>query len=191
MYDTKKFFNDRAAVWDKLAETQDPEKLCIMLILSDIRPDSLILDVGCGTGALEPYLLAYSPKKVIAVDFAPNMIEAAKAKLEHPAIEFRCADYFELADIQADYAFFVSSFPHFPNPKEALEKAASLLRPGGRLTISNIQGKYCGDSADILNPMLPAQGLINLLQPYFRIDVIIDNRAMFLISGVRLHEKRR
>jgi hypothetical protein len=33
MYDTKKFFNDRAAVWDRLAEGQDPEKLCVMLIL--------------------------------------------------------------------------------------------------------------------------------------------------------------
>jgi hypothetical protein len=39
--------------------------------------------------------------------------------------------------------------------------------------------------------MLPAQGLINLLRPHFRIDVIIDNRAMFLISGVRLHDRHK
>jgi ubiquinone/menaquinone biosynthesis C-methylase UbiE len=116
------------------------------------------------------------------------MIEAARAKLEHPVVEFLCADFFELKDIQADHAFFVSSFPHFTDQKRAAEQAAAVLRPGGRMTISNIQGKYCADSADILAPMLPAQGLINLLRPYFRIDVIIDNRAMFLISGVRLHK---
>ena len=189
MYDTRDFFNDRARVWDKVT-TQDPEKLCVMLILSDIRPDSVVLDIGCGTGALEPYLLAYAPARVIAVDFAEKMIQAAKEKLDHPSVEFVCADLFDLKDIQCDNCFFVSSFPHFAEPERAVAHATTLIRPGGRLTISNVQGKYCGQSADIHRPLLPAQGLINLLRPYYRLDVIIDNRALFLISGVKLNEPR-
>lgn len=185
MYDTKSFFNDRAGVWDNVT-TQDSEKLCMMLLLSDIAPNSVILDVGCGTGALEPYLLAYSPAKIIAVDFAEKMIAAAKAKLTHPNVEFLCADFFDLKDIRCDYCFFVSTFPHFADQEAALRHTGTLLQPGGRIVISNVQGKYCGHGADILNPMLPAQSLINLLRPHYRLDVIIDNRAMFLISGTKL-----
>lgn len=191
MYDTKNFFNDRAAVWDKLSAAHDPEKLCVMLILSDIQPGSVILDVGCGTGVLEPYLMAYSPAKVIAVDFAENMIAEAKAKFSDPHVEFRCADLFELQDLQCDNCFFVSAFPHFPDPEKAVRHATGLLKPGGRLTISNVQGKYCGSGADILNPMLPAQALINVLRPYYRLDVIIDNRTMNVISGTKLNEQHR
>lgn len=191
MYDTKSFFNDRAGVWDSLAETQDAEKICVMLLLSDIQPNSVILDIGCGTGSLEPYLLAYSPSRVLAVDFAPNMISEAKLKFQHPNVEFLCADLFDLRDLQVDHCFFVRTFPHFPDPREAVEHTNTLLRPGGRITISNVQGKYCGASADILNPLLPAQSLINLLRPYYRLDVIIDNRAMFLISGIKLNQPRK
>lgn len=190
MYDTKTFFNDRADVWDNV-NTHDPEKLCMMLLLSDIQSDSVILDIGCGTGILEPYLLAYEPKKIIAVDFAENMIKKANEKLQHPKIQFLCSDFFQLSDISCNYCFFVSTFPHFPDQEAAVKHTVSLLADGGRITISNVQGKYCGQSSNILDPMLPAQTLLNLLRPYFRIDVLVDNRFMFLVSGTKLSTVRK
>ncbi len=35
---------------------------------------------------------------------------------------------------------------------------------------------------------LPAQQLVNLLRPHYRLDVIVDNRLMQLVSGTRLAE---
>lgn len=187
MYDTKAFFNQRAPVWDR-TNTRDPEQLQVMLYLSDLRRDSVILDVGCGTGVLEPLLVAYEPQSVIAIDFAEKMIEVAKVKFQHPLVEFQCADLFDLTDIRCDYCFFVSTFPHFSDPEAALLHTNRLIKPGGRIVISNIQGKYCGNSADILNPLLPAQTLLNLLRPYYRLDILIDNRTMFLVSGTKLNQ---
>ena len=62
---------------------------------------------------------------------------------------------------------------------------ARIIVPGGRLTISHTQGKRNIGSPD-LGPGLPAQGLVKLLGPCFRLDTIIDNNIMFLVSGIRL-----
>lgn len=186
MYSIKEFFNSRAAVWDKTALIQDEETVRVLLKLSDIRPDSVILDVGCGTGMLEPYLLDYAPERIYAIDFAQEMIAQAKLKLEHPCVEFICADFYDFGRVRCDNCFFVSVLPHLPDQERAVRHAASLLKPGGRLTVFNVQGKYCGHSTDILNPLLPAQSLIDIMRPYYRLDAIVDNRSMFLISGTRL-----
>lgn len=186
MLNVKQFFNSRAAVWDKVSP-HDPDKLRLMLDLSDLKPGSVVLDVGCGTGILEPLLLERSPSKIIAVDFAENMIAEAVQKRSDPSIEYICCDLFDLTEIRCDNCFFVSAFPHFPDPEAALHHVSTLIKPGGRITISNIQGKQCGYTADILNPLLPGQGLVNLLRPNYRLDTIIDNRFMYLVSGTRLN----
>ena len=184
MYDTRAFFNERAAAWDSKA-IHDPENLRTVLRLSDLKPGCSILDAGCGTGLLEPYLLKYEPSLILAVDFAENMIIRAKEKLTDPRVEFICADFFDVTGLMFDACFFLSTFPHFTDPKRAVLHLTWILKAGGRVTISHSQGKS-GDSPGILAPMLPAQGLLNLLRPYFRIDVMIDNNILFMISGTRL-----
>ena len=188
MYDMRAFFNDRAALWDKTAN-YDGDKLAAMLLLSDIEKDARILDACCGTGVLEPYLLEFEPKKIWAVDFAENMIAVAQNKLPHPRIEYRCADLFNITDIECDYCVLYNAFPHFTNPKRLLTHLATLLRPGGRLTISHPQGKRADHSQSqpfITAPYLPAQGVVNLLKAQYRVDVMIDNNAMYLVSAIRL-----
>lgn len=184
MYDTRAFFNERAAVWDFKA-IHNTENIKTMLRLSDLKKNCCVLDVGCGTGTLEPYLLEYEPSIILAVDFAENMISIARDKLTHPCVEFVCADFFDITGLTFDNCFFLSAFPHFPDPKRAVRHLLGLLKTGGRVTISHAQGKS-NDGAGILAPMLPAQGLINLLRPYFRLDVLIDNNVLFMISGTKL-----
>lgn len=184
MYDTRSFFNERAAIWDQKT-THDIENIKTMLRLSDLRSGCCVLDVGCGTGVLEPYLLECHPAIVLAVDFAENMIAVAREKLSDPCIEFVCADFYDITGLTFDNCFFLNTFPHFTDPERAIMHLSRLLKAGGRVTISHVQGKS-GDGTGILAPMLPAQGLINLLRPHFRIDVIVDNSVLFMISGVRL-----
>lgn len=184
MYDTRTFFNERASVWD-FKIIHDPENIKTILRLSDLKKGCCVLDVGCGTGILEPYILEYEPAVILAVDFAENMISIARDKHSHPSVEFVSADFYDIKGLTFDNCFFLNTFPHFPDPKRAVAHLTQLLKTGGRVTISHAQGKS-GDGAGILAPMLPAQGLLNLLRPYFRLDVIVDNSVLFMISGTKL-----
>ncbi|MEG2068143.1 MAG: class I SAM-dependent methyltransferase, partial [Tannerellaceae bacterium] len=54
------FFDLRADRWDELC-FHDPLKIQLILNQITLRKGARILDVGCGTGILESYLLPYSP----------------------------------------------------------------------------------------------------------------------------------
>ncbi len=60
--------------------------------------NSLVLDVGCGTGSYA-FALSDRCKKVVGVDLSPRMIEIAKEKSRKENvsnIEFYCADWHEI-----------------------------------------------------------------------------------------------
>ena len=189
MHNLRKLFNDRAALWDQGAEYKT-DHIRTMLMLSDIRPNAFILDVGCGTGMLEPYLLRFAPEHILAVDFADKMIEIAKSKIDDSRVEFLCEDIFRISPghIAADYCFFHSVFPYFSDPERLIDHISRLINPGGRLTICHPQSKKSEPGNSLKLPVLPAQGLINLLRSHFRLDVIIDNNVMFMVSGCNLRK---
>lgn len=187
MASTKSFFNNAAKIWDRRGRFQNTENISTMLRLSDIRPGAWILDAGCGTGMLEPYLLRYKPEKILAVDFAENMISVAKEKRQDPEVEFLCADVFDISPrkFTCDFCVFYNAFPHFEDHQKLVSHLNRLIRPHGRLTISHTQGRRKMDG-EAVSPGLPAQGLIKLLEPYFQLDVLIDNNIFFMVSGISL-----
>jgi len=185
MSEAKEFFNRCAASWDE-ASVCDPEKIRAMILLSDIQPHSVIIDVGCGTGVLEPYLLLHNPAVILAVDYAENMIAVAKQKLIHPAVKFVAADIMDIADLQADNCFIFNTFGHFSEPETVVAHIAELLKPGGRITISHTQGKQTSlgeDRSRMNNP--PCEYLQKILAPLYYVDTAIDNNSMLMISAVK------
>jgi demethylmenaquinone methyltransferase/2-methoxy-6-polyprenyl-1,4-benzoquinol methylase len=186
MADTKALFNRAAPLWDQKEAGRDRQTIDIMLRLSNMRPGLRLLDAGCGTGVLEPFLLAYQPERIYAVDFAENMIRVAREKYTDERIEYICLDFYGLSPKRyaCDLCLFYNAFPYFDDAGRVAAHAAQLLRPGGRLTISHTQGKQAAD--DLHTRGLPAPGLINALSPYFRLDVLVDNDVMLLVSGIRL-----
>ena len=184
--DTRDLFNRRAGAWDK-SHTNDPEKIALMLSLCDLRPGMDFLDVGCGTGVLVPHLLAHRPGRILAVDFAENMIALAREKVEDSRVEFLCADIFTLTGRVFDCCFLYNTFPFFSEPDRLVDHLATLLRPGGRLCISHSRGKagesYMGQTL-CGAPVHPNQAIVGLMRPHFHVDATVDNNALFLISGI-------
>ena len=186
MSNTKSLFNRRAATWDS-SHTHDPEKIELMLALSDLHEGMDFLDVGCGTGVLEPYLLALNPRRILAVDFAENMLAVARRKIQDARAKFICADVFTLSGAICDCCFLYNAYPHFDQPGQLIAHLATLLRPGGRLSISHTRGKagesYMGQTLFGV-PVHPNQALVGLMRPYFHVDATVDNNTLFLVSGV-------
>ena len=98
-------------------------------------PRIKLLDVACGSGYMAA-MAAESGAQVEAVDFSPNMVDAATRR--YPALSFRLADAEALpfADNTFDALVIGFGVHHFPFPLRALAEARRVLRTGGRLAFT-------------------------------------------------------
>ncbi len=92
-----------------------------------------ILDVGCGAGRYIFPLARLGIQKALGVDFAENMIEAAKhqareIKLEH-ICSFQQLDFIQLDETQTfDHVFAMGVLDYIENPSEFVAKMVRLSR---------------------------------------------------------------
>lgn len=103
-----------------------------------------VVDIGCGPGRLEPYLLAHLGEgRVVAVDFAAEMIVRGAALCPDRRVTWLCRDVLRtgLADASADLVLCFNAFPHFPGAGEVLREVARWLRPGGAFLLWHDVGR--------------------------------------------------
>ncbi|MGL5978249.1 MAG: class I SAM-dependent methyltransferase [Erysipelotrichaceae bacterium] len=187
MHNTAAFFNEKAAVWDELC-FHDSNKIISMLEKLDIQPQARILDVGCGTGVLEPHLLASKPQQILAIDLAEQMIVHAQKKLTHPRVMFTCMDVFELHG-QFDVICLYSVFPHFPDPAALFAKLSTLLAPSGKVMIfhseskETINGYHNKNAASVSLGLPDIETLTVMMQPYVDVVAKEDTSSYYYIIG--------
>jgi SAM-dependent methyltransferase len=99
---------------------------------------SLVLEVGCGTGAQTATLAENSPgARFISFDHSATSLAQAKARVSAPNVEFHQADLFALpfAPASFDHVFVCFVLEHLATPREALTILERLLKPGGTITV--------------------------------------------------------
>jgi ArsR family transcriptional regulator len=117
--------------WKSLAEA-----------LLRLMPPVAIADLGAGEGSFA-LLLAQRAVRVIAVDSSAKMIEVGREEAQRNGVknvEFRHGDMEELpiADGEVELVFFSQSLHHAIHPQRALEEAARILVPAGRVVILDL-----------------------------------------------------
>src|ERR1700730_16942748 len=96
--------------------------------LLDPQPGEHILDLGCGDGVLTE-MIAAAGASVVAVDAAPDMIAAARAR----GLDARVVPGQSLAFAREFDAVFSNAALHWMRPPEAvLAGVRRPLKPGGR-----------------------------------------------------------
>ncbi len=129
-YDAKWSFYIRATVRETVARLR-------------LRPEDRLLDVGCGTGALLRELARSHPAALLAgVDPVPEMLAVARRRLP-PEVELLegCAERLPFAAGRFDVIVSCNMFHYLRQPGAALAEMARVLRPGGRLVITD----WCDD----------------------------------------------
>lgn len=117
--------------WKSLAEA-----------LLRLMPPMIVADLGAGEGAFALQLAARA-KKVIAVDASAKMIEVGRELAARHAIkniDYRLGDMEEIpiADGEVELVFFSQSLHHALHPERAIQEAARILSPGGRIVVLDL-----------------------------------------------------
>jgi ubiquinone/menaquinone biosynthesis C-methylase UbiE len=141
----QEYFDQLAPTWDEKLTPEKLKRLGNIIKELGIKPRYYVLDVGSGTGALLPFLIAElgDEGKIVALDFSVEMLCQAQAKNFPPIVAFAQADVLAipLADNSVDLAICNSVFPHFNNKVKALKEIARVLRNNGRVVICHTMSR--------------------------------------------------
>ncbi len=133
------YFNEKAATWDSLIDAGTVERLARIVERLGIRPGSVVLDAGTGTGILLPFLRQAVGKagSVVALDFAEEMLSRAMEKYGNENITYVLGDLTRtpFPDCAFDEIVCNSCFPHLQDKAAAAREMMRILKPGGRVTV--------------------------------------------------------
>ena len=153
--------------WKSLAEA-----------LLRLMPPMVVADLGAGEGAFA-LLLAERARKVMAIDSSANMIEVGREQARRHGvknIDFRLGDMEEIpiGDGEIDLVFFSQSLHHALHPERAIQEAARILAPGGRIVVLDLlkhrfeearemyADEWLGFSEAQLETILQAAGFVHI-----------------------------
>ena len=84
-----------------------------------------------------------------------------------------------------------NAFPHFPDPANLTKVLAGLVKPGGKLSVAHgmsraaLTNHHAGRASTVSIDLLHERELAALMEPYFEVDVIISDRNMYQVTGIR------
>lgn len=160
-----------------------------------LQPSEVVVDFGCG-GGIDVILAAHkvgSQGRVVGIDFAPQMIERAKQSVAEAGwqdkhIELHVADM-EKTQLPGGFADVVISncvIILCPDKAAVYDEAFRILKPGGRLAISDIvlteaidsdlRERFRSDWAGCLGGAIPEEGYWQIVRQAGFTDIMIIAR---------------
>jgi ubiquinone/menaquinone biosynthesis C-methylase UbiE len=138
---SKEYFDAVGAGWDRMQEEFFSDQVReAVLCAAGVEAGRTAADLGAGTGFLTRGLLERG-LRVIAVDQSAAMLEALRDKFP-PSATLDCrvgeAEALPLADGSVDYCLANMLLHHVERPGAAIREMVRVLRPGGRLVISDL-----------------------------------------------------
>jgi len=108
-----------------------------------LRPDSQVIDVGCGSGRLAVQLARHEGLGYLGTDVVPAMLDYARQRTGRPDFRFIHVDRIAIpaADESADIVAFFSVLTHLLHEESYLylQEAHRVLRPGGKVVFSFVE----------------------------------------------------
>ncbi len=172
------YFDQVAGQWDRLRSGYFREAVRQAAIeKAFLHPQMVVADVGAGTGFMASGL-APLVEKVYLLDGSAAMLAVARQNLaQFTNLEFHTADglALPLPDASLDAVFANMYLHHCPDPLAAIREMVRILRPGGRLVITDMDAHthewlktemadlWMGFERDHLRAWFEQAGLVNVI----------------------------
>lgn len=160
-----------------------------------LEPDSVVIDLGAGTGYFTMPLAARLERlggsgRVVALDIEPRMLErlveraaatGLAARVAALRIDEAASDRLPLPPASADRALLVNLYHELPDRPGSLAELRRVLRPGGGLLLVDWDPAGTGEVGPPLEHRIPpAQAEVELRQAGFgRIEALSLYRPHF------------
>lgn len=112
------------------------EEPVVQSLLADAAP-AVALDAACGTGRHTAFL-ASRGHDVVAVNLSPDMLDRAIARVPHARFLVADLSALPLAGESVDLAVCALALTHLPDLGPPVAELARVLRPRGRLVVSDV-----------------------------------------------------
>lgn len=167
MKTTKEFFDARAEIWDEITHYNlSSEGFRQLISLVEARRGKSIVDLGCGTGVLIPYLVEAvgNEGRIFAVDVSDRMLEILIKKHSYKNIRPLAVSAESMRDIpthSTDATICFCAFPHFEDKDAALSEISRITKRSGRFLVSHLESRealnnfHMGMEEPICNHYLP------------------------------------
>ncbi len=164
--------NNSVKFWDKTAEAYSQQPIAdeaayqkkLQVTRKYLKPDSLVLEFGCGTGSTA---IAHAPyvKHILAIDFSSKMIEIARSKAEANKIgnvtfERSTIDELSVGNRTFDVVLGLNVLHLLENKEEAIALVFQMLKPGGVFITSTV---CLGDTMKWFKLVAPMGKLLGLM----------------------------
>jgi demethylmenaquinone methyltransferase/2-methoxy-6-polyprenyl-1,4-benzoquinol methylase len=159
----RNYFNHIAQRWEKEHRIQnEQDRIQNLFTHLSLQAGDWVLDAGCGTGRLVPFIKKKcGPSGIIVeMDFSEEMLKFAKKKYNNSNIHFIQSDAqaLSLKNMLFDVIICFALFPHIQDKSCALEEFHRILKPGKTLYIihtmsrkelnhfhAHVKGPVCSD----------------------------------------------
>jgi ubiquinone/menaquinone biosynthesis C-methylase UbiE len=174
---SKDYFDSVASQWDRMRQSFFSQAVRDKaLAIADVKPGKIAADIGAGTGFITEGLIEKG-LKVIAVDQSEGMLAQMRRKFAWvEGLECRLgeSEKLPLDDGTVDYAIANMYLHHIPSPPKGIGEMARILKPGGKLIITDLDehnfeflivehnDRWLGFKREDIQRWLEEAGLVNI-----------------------------
>jgi demethylmenaquinone methyltransferase/2-methoxy-6-polyprenyl-1,4-benzoquinol methylase len=190
------FFDNTANNWEKSSSSaEELSRIDAVIDLFGLKEGETVLDAGCGSGRLTPFLLNKMGQNghLYGIDFSQEMLRIAKQKYHNENVSFIKADLtmIPLPSESIDRIICFCTFPHIDNKELALREFSRILKPSGILIICNLMGskklnelhrKIGGPVANDVSPDVEEMKRLFLESNFIPIEMQ-DSQTLYLMTA--------
>jgi ubiquinone/menaquinone biosynthesis C-methylase UbiE len=195
------FFSSASGEWDRLRRDLFGDRGHLLALLSLLDERLFVGDLGCGTGQVSEALAPYVAR-VIAVDGSPEMLQAARLRLDgkrNVDVREGALEALPIDGSSLDVAIASLVLHHQPDPPRVLGEIARVLKPGGRILIVDMLPHerteyqqqmghvWLGFSADTMRRQLGATGFTGIRLLPLPAEAAALGPALFVATARKVH----